>query len=64
MSIILLAAAFVGGAVVGCGGWAAFSAKAKAELAVLAADVKAEAAKVVPSGSALLTKIEALLAKL
>jgi hypothetical protein len=64
MSLILLAVAFVGGAVVGAGGWAAIKAKAVAELKVLAADVKTEAAKVVPVGHVLLSKVEALIAKL
>lgn len=64
MSIILLAGAAVGGAIVGAGGWAGFKALATSKLKVLVADVKAEAAKVVPAGHVLLTKIEAVVAKL
>ena len=64
MSLIISAAIFVGGVFVGAGGWAAFEAKAKAELAVLVADIKAEAAKIAPTATALLSKIEALLSKL
>jgi len=64
MSIILLAAAFVGGAVVGCGSWAAFKAKASADAKALLADAKAEAGKVAPSALAIVAKIEAALAKL
>jgi hypothetical protein len=63
-TLLELAGAFVGGGVVGAGSWAAFAAKAKAEVAVLAADVKTEASKVAPGATALLAKIEALLAKL
>jgi len=64
MSIILLAAAFVGGAVVGCGSWAAFKAKAAADAKALLADAKAEAAKVSPSVSTIVSKIESALSKL
>lgn len=66
-TLAAMAGAFVGGGVVGAGGWHAFlavaKAKAQAELAVISADVKAELAKAAPDLAALKAKIAALLAK-
>ena len=58
------AAIFAGGALAGAGSWAALKAKAASDVSVLLADAKAEAAKVTPSISTIVSKIEAALAKL
>ena len=57
--LVFDAASFAGGLFVGAGSWAALKAKAKSDAKVLLADAKAEAAKVTPSVSTIVSKIEA-----
>lgn len=64
LHLIVDAACFVGGAVVGAGSWAALKAKAASDVSALLTDAKAEAAKVTPSISTIVSKIEAAIAKL
>jgi len=58
------AANFAGGLFVGAGSWALVKAKLVSDAKTLLADAKAEAAKVTPSFSTVISKIEAAVAKL
>ena len=63
-TLAVVAGAFVGGGIVGAGSFTLFKAKAVSEAKVLLADAKTELAKVSPSITTVVSKIEATIAKL